>query len=72
MTAAALLTGLAYGLLWLFAGLIVALVLGACIPHTDRNCDSEQAEREPIREGRGEIHVLHINPYRLNQEQDHG
>lgn len=59
MTAAALLTGLAYGLLWLFAGLIVALILGACIPHTDRDCDSEEAQRKPIGET-GRISFFHV------------
>lgn len=65
MTAAALLTGLAYGLLWLFAGLIVALILGACIPHTDRDCDSEQAEREPVSERPTQILVIsnHVEPF---------
>jgi hypothetical protein len=59
MTAAALLTGLAYGLLWLFAGLIVALILGACTPHTDRNRDSEESEAQPIGET-GRISFFHV------------
>lgn len=62
MTATDLLTaiarGLAFGLLWLVAGFIVALILGAIIPHADRNRDREQRQREPASERPTQILVI--------------
>lgn len=58
MTAAALLTGLACGLLWLLAGLIAALILGAIISNADRDCDGEQADRKPVSERPSKILLI--------------
>lgn len=35
---------------WFIGSIIVALILGACIPNADRDRDGEQAQREPVTE----------------------